>query len=628
MSVQEKGNLSVNSENILPIIKKWLYSDTDIFMRELISNGTDAISKLKKLIDLGEAKNVPADETYRIDIILNKEDKTIKFIDNGIGMTAEEIKEYINQIAFSGASAFVEKYNDKIGKDNDIIGHFGLGFYSAFMVAETVTIDTLSYKEGATPCKWKSDGGVEFEISESDRITRGTEITLHIAEGEEDFLEEFKLRSIIRKYCGFMPVDIFFDNGEPAPVNDDDEIEVEEEKPINDSTPLWLKKPNECTDDEYKDFYRTLFNDFNEPLFWIHLNMDYPFNLKGILYFPKLNHELESIEGEVKLYNNQVFIADNVKEVLPEFLLLLKGAIDCPDLPLNVSRSFLQNDREVSKMSSYIIKKVADKLNSIFKSDREQFNSYWEDISPFIKYGCIKDENFYKKVSGSILFKDLNQEYLTLEEYLEKTKDTTKDKIYYVTNKQQQAQYIKMFKDNGMNAVILTTNLDNPFVTYLENYETDRKISFSRIDAEITESMKNETEVNEDDKKSLEEIFKNALGLENLKIQIEELKTANIPAIILLSEEERRMQEMMKMFGNNPSMAGMFNGGQETLLLNKNNSLINMLLENKDNEDKNENIKLVCQQIYDLAMLSHKPLTADTMNEFMERSYKVFEKLM
>ncbi|MDR2940004.1 MAG: molecular chaperone HtpG, partial [Clostridiales bacterium] len=460
-----KGNLSINSENILPVIKKWLYSDTDIFVRELVSNSCDAITKLKKLADMGQAGELPENEAYKINIELNKEEKVIKFIDNGIGMTGAEVQEYINQIAFSGATAFMEQYGDKLDKENEIIGHFGLGFYSAFMVSDKVEINTLSFKEDEKAVKWVSEGGSTFELTDGDKTSRGTEITLYINDSSKEYLEEYKLRGVIEKYCGFMPVGIYFDT---LPKKEDEKQEEKEEgkegseenetpaEPINDPSPLWLKPANECTDEEYKEFYRKVFMDFNEPIFWMHLNMDYPFRLKGILYFPKLKHELESIEGQVKLYNNQVFIADNIKEVIPEFLLLLKGVMDCPDLPLNVSRSFLQNDSNVSKMSGYIIKKVADKLNSIFKNDRETYNNYWNDINPFIKYGCIRERSFYDKVKESLVFKTTESAYLTINEFTEKNKEKTGNKIYYVTNEQQQASYIKMFKDNGMEAAVLT----------------------------------------------------------------------------------------------------------------------------------------------------------------------------
>ncbi len=628
----EVGNISINSENILPIIKKWLYSDSDIFIRELVSNATDAITKLKKLSELGDAPASLKDEKYFIKVILDKENKTIKVEDNGIGMTADEIKEYINQIAFSGANDFIEKYKDKLDQSGEIIGHFGLGFYSAFMVSDVVQIDSLSYKEGEKATRWSCNGGIEYEMDESDKDSRGTIITLFVGEDGEQFLNEYKLSSILRKYCSFLPVEIFFEtvkteeekNKEIENKDENEDKEPPKPTPINDTNPLWVKAPNECTDEEYKEFYHKVFSDFNDPLFWIHLNMDYPFRLKGILYFPKLKHELESIEGQVKLYNNQVFIADNIKEVIPEFLLLLKGTIDCPDLPLNVSRSFLQNDGYVTKMSGYITKKVADKLNSIFKKDRETFNKYWDDISPFIKYGCIKEKDFYEKVKSSILFKTTNDEYLTLEEFTEKNKEKTKDTVFYVTNEQLQSQYIKMFKDEGMEAVILTSNLDNPFISYLESYESN--VKFNRIDSDLSDTLKEEnqednTELNE----QLANIFKQSLGKENVTIKAENLKSETVSAVFLQSEQSRRMEEMTKMFGGGMGMPNMF-ANEETLVLNKNSSLVKILLNIKDDDNKKDDVNLICEQIYDLALMSHKPLDTNAMTKFIERSNKILEK--
>ncbi len=671
----EKGNLSINSENILPIIKKWLYSDTDIFIRELVSNAADAINKLKQIIQMGEADHISSDEAYAVKVVLDKEAKTIKFIDNGIGMTADEIKEYINQIAFSGASDFINKYKDKLDKESEIIGHFGLGFYSSFMVSDRVQIDTLSYKENSSPVRWICDGGIEYELSDSDRTTRGTTVTLYVNDESKDFLEEFKLREILIKYCNFIPVEIYFENVANTSEADDhecqcghhhddghececehhhddghececehhhddehececehhhdDEHECECEhhkadkkpKPINDVSPLWLKQPKDCTEQEYKDFYHKVFMDFNDPLFWIHLNMDYPFRLKGILYFPKLKHELESIEGQVKLYNNQVYIADNIKEVIPEFLLLLKGTIDCPDLPLNVSRSFLQNDGYVTKMSGYISRKVADKLNSLFKTERETFNTFWDDISPFIKYGCIKDRSFYDKVKDSLLFKTTVGDYTSLSEFLERNKEKTADKVYYVSNEQQQAQYIKLFTDQGLEAVILTTGLDNPFISYLESYE--HNVHFNRIDSDLTDTLKDDQH-NEDDGKELEELFKTGLNNDKLKVKVESLKTANISAIILLSEQSRRMQEMSKMFGGN--MPPMFES-DETLVLNMNNPLVQKLTQLKSDSSRKEDVDLICAHIYDLALMSHKPLGTDEMTRFIERSNILLERM-
>lgn len=630
----EKGNLSINSENILPIIKKWLYSDTDIFLRELVSNATDAITKLQKLRDMGEAV-LPENEKFEIQVSLDVENKIIQIIDNGIGMTSDEIKQYINQIAFSGASDFISKYHDKLDQSGEIIGHFGLGFYSSFMVADRVSIDTLSYKEGEAPAKWTCDGGIDYEMEEGTRTERGTTITLYVGEDGEDFLDEYKLRTVLKKYCAFMPVEIFFDVVKETTledVSDDNEISEEEivaPTPINNTSPLWLKKASECTDEEYKQFYKDAFADYNDPLFWIHLNMDYPFRLKGILYFPKLKNEPEFIEGQVKLFNNQVFIADNIKEVIPEFLLLLKGTLDCPDLPLNVSRSFLQNDGYVTKMSGYITKKVADKLNSLFKKERESYTKFWEDISPFIKYGCIKQKDFYDKISDSILFKTLDGEYLTLPEFSEKNKEKTGDKVFYVTNERQQSQYVKLFRDNELDAVILSNKLDRldtAFISHLENYTQDFK--FMRIDSDLSDVMKSSEDDSEEDKEvnsELEQLFRSKLNDDKLKIQVESLKSDSVSAVILLSEQSRRMQEMSKMFGGAP-MGDMF-GNEETLVLNKNNTLVKTLLALKDDTNKSDDTQMICEQIYDLAMMSHKPLNVSAMTKFIERSNKLLEKI-
>ena len=619
----EKGNLSINSENILPVIKKWLYSDSDIFLRELVSNGCDAVSKFKKLVDMGEAK-AEEGEKYSIKVQLDKENKVITVSDNGLGMTADEIKEYITQIAFSGANDFISKYQEQMGEGNDIIGHFGLGFYSAFMVADKVEIESLSYKEDAKPAHWSCDGGVEYEMDEGTRTERGTDIILHIGEDSKDFLDKWKLKEILEKYCYFMPVEIFFEDiedlkkaSEETVEDGEDKKEPEEPKPINDTTPLWLKKPSECTDEEYKEFYHKVFMDFNEPLFWIHLNMDYPFRLKGILYFPKLKHELESIEGQVKLYNNQVFIADNLKEVIPEFLLLLKGTIDCPDLPLNVSRSFLQNDGYVTKMSKYITKKVADKLNSLFKKSRDEYAKFWDDISPFIKYGCMREHDFFDKVKESLLFKTTEGEYVTLEEYKEKAKDKHENKVFYVSDPQQQAQYIKMFKQEGMEAVILETKLDVPFVSFMEAY--GEGVRFERIDSAVTEMLKGEGETDEKMQESLEELFKTNLGKENLKIKVESLKSDEVSAVIELSEQSRRMQEMSVMYG----MSNMNMPADETLVLNANNNVVKLLFDLKDNADRKDDTEVICRQIYDLAVMSHRPLTNEEMTEFIGRSNKI-----
>ncbi|NLK96648.1 MAG: molecular chaperone HtpG [Epulopiscium sp.] len=617
----EKGNLSIHSENIFPIIKKWLYSDHDIFIRELVSNGSDAILKLKKLVAMGEA-SVPENTQYKIQVILDEKNKTIKVCDNGIGMTGEEVKKYINQIAFSGAEDFLEKYKDKMDKDQ-IIGHFGLGFYSAFMVAEKVQIDTLSYQENAAPVRWICTGGTEYEMEDSDRSERGTTITLYVGEEGKEFLNEYKLRQILEKYCGFMPVEIYLET-----VQEKDKEEKEEPKPINDPHPLWLKHPNDCTEEEYKAFYRKVFMDFNEPLFWIHLNMDYPFNLKGILYFPKLKNEFDTIEGKIKLFNNQVFVADNIKEVIPEFLLLLKGTLDCPDLPLNVSRSFLQNDGYVTKISNYITKKVADKLTSLYKNQKDDYIKYWDDIHPFIKYGALREPKFYEKVKDIIIYKTINGDYVTLKEYLERNEYKHKDKVFYVTDERQQAQYIKLFKDNNMEAVILNSNIDNPFISHIEMHESG--ISFNRIDADISEHLKAE-----DDKKDeaennalqekLEKIFKDNLNNQELKVQVENLKSENVSAMILLSEQSRRMEEMSRLFGgmNIPNMFPK----EQTLVLNKNNKLIQTIAEKADAEEHKELIQMLCEQVYDLAMLSHEPLDSEAMNKFIDRSNLLLSKV-
>ena len=682
---QKHGNLSINSDNIFPIIKKWMYSDHDIFVRELISNGCDAITKLKKLEMMGEY-SFPDNFKSKIEVIVDPEKKTLKFIDNGIGMTADEVEEYITQIAFSGATEFLEKYKDKTNEDQ-IIGHFGLGFYSAFMVAEDVHIDTLSYKEGAAPVRWGCDGSTEYDMTEGDKTTVGTEITLFLNEDSVEFSNEYRVREVIEKYCSFMPVEIFlskegaeqeYETIDEADLREDDvvvehiheeakteekenengEKEIVEISPakekvkinkrpvsLSDIHPLWMKHPNECTDEEYKEFYRKVFMDYKEPLFWIHLNMDYPFNLKGILYFPKINTEYDSIEGTIKLYNNQVFIADNIKEVIPEFLMLLKGVIDCPDLPLNVSRSALQNDGFVKKISDYISKKVADKLTGMCKTAREDYEKYWDDINPFIKFGCIKDTKFADKMNDYILFKNLDGKYLTLkdcieenkkpeeaqdetvvEETSENTEGTEESKeekkeekvtIFYVTDEIQQSQYINMFKAEGMDAVILKHNIDAPFITHLE--QRNENVSFQRIDADLTDSMKEES--GEELKKladTLTDVFKKALKKENMNVKVEKLKNDNISSMMTLSEESRRMQEMMKMYGMD---ANMFGGDtQTTLILNANHPLVKYVAEHKEDE---ENVPVICEQLYDLAMLAHKQLNPDEMTAFIARSNKI-----
>ena len=662
---QEQGNLSINSENLFPIIKKWLYSDHDIFFRELISNGCDAVTKVQKLEVMGEYQ-LQEGEKFRVDVIVNPEEKTLKFIDNGIGMTADEVKEYITQIAFSGATDFLEKYKDKTNEDQ-IIGHFGLGFYSAFMVADKVTIDTLSYQEGAEPVYWECDGDSEYSMSKGSRTTRGTEITLYLNEDSYEFSNEYRAREVITKYCSFMPVEIYlskeggeqeYQTIEKDELREDDVIAetiVEEEKTeekenengeketvvvsprterykinkrpslMNDIHPLWTKHPNDCTDEEYKEFYRSVFHDYKEPLFWIHLNMDYPFNLKGILYFPKINMEYESIEGTIKLYNNQVFIADNIKEVIPEFLMLLKGVIDCPDLPLNVSRSALQNDGFVKKISDYITKKVADKLSGMCKTDRESYEKYWDDINPFIKFGCIKDDKFNEKMKDYIIYKDLNGKYISLDEYLEAAKDKHENQVFYVTDELQQSQYINMFKEQGLNAVILKNPIDQPFISRLEEAMKDKNVKFRRIDTDLADVFK-ET-ASEDDKKVLEEdqtkltdIFKKALGVEALDVKVEKLKNADTSAMITLSEDMRRMQDMMKMYGMSQGQMG--TEGQ-TLVLNANNALVQYVLNNPEGE----HVNMFCQQIYDLALLSHCPLSAEAMTKFVARSNEILKLL-
>ena len=697
---EKHGNLSINSDNLFPIIKKWLYSDHDIFYRELISNGCDAITKLKKLDMMGEYE-LPADYKPQIQVIVNPDEKTLKFIDNGLGMTADEVEEYINQIAFSGATDFIEKYKDK-ANDDQIIGHFGLGFYSAFMVADQVTIDTLSYKKDATPVHWACDGGTEFDMTDGTKESVGTEITLYLNEDCLEFANEYRAREVIEKYCSFMPTPIFLskanaeteyetidaadkldtdtvveeiheeakteekenENGEKEVV----EVSPAKEKlkivkrpvPLNDTNPLWAKNPKDCTDEEYKEFYRKVFLDYKEPLFWIHLNMDYPFNLKGILYFPKINTEYDSIEGTIKLYNNQVFIADNIKEVIPEFLMLLKGVIDCPDLPLNVSRSALQNDGFVKKISEYITKKVADKLIGMCKTEKESYEKYWDDISPFIKFGCLKDTKFCDKMNDYILFKNLDDKYLTLPELLVKEEekkddaevldkdgnpitntgdaaasdntadgsdtsaDSEKDErkvIYYVTDKVQQGQYIKLFKEQNMQAVILDHNIDTSFITQLE--QRNEKYKFMRIDADVTESLKDETSAEDlkAETDALTEVFKKALNNDKLTVKVEKLKNENISSIITLSEEGRRMQDMMKMYAMN-GMGGMdmnMFAADQTLTLNANNELVKYIFEHKDSE----NVPMFCEQLYDLAVLSNHPLSVDEMTKFVERSNKI-----
>ena len=609
-----KGNISVDSENMFPIIKKWLYSDKDIFLRELVSNGCDAVTKLKKLAGIGEAQ-IEDEPKFKVTVTVYKNAKKLVISDNGIGMTAEEIDKYINQIAFSGASDFLEKYKDEEDKNSQIIGHFGLGFYSAFMVADSVEIDSLSYKENSTAAKWVCDGTMEYEMTDGERSERGTTITLNIAEDSLDFLEEMKIREILHKYCSFLPTEVYFVNAD-AEAEDKKEDKEEAPKPVNNTTPLWMKKPSECTDEEYKEFYTNVFMDFNEPLFWIHLNVDYPFNLKGILYFPKINHEFAGVEGQIKLYNNQVFVADNVKEVIPEFLMLLKGVIDCPDLPLNVSRSFLQNDGYVSKISNHITKKVADKLSGMFKNDRENYDKYWDDINVFIKYGCLRDEKFYEKVKDCIIYKNLEGKYITLDEYLD-GKD--KKDVYYVSDEKQQAQYINMFREQGLDALVLPTMMDTHFISFLEMKQND--VKFARIDSALSETAE-DGEKDEEKDNALIEKFKTQINDENLKFEVQSLKNASIPAVILLGEQSRRMQEMYRSYGQQMAgMASMFHD-EFTLVINSNNELIKKM-DTLNEEDS----KLLIDHVYDLAKISHSPLTGEQMTKFIERSNKLLGKL-
>ena len=683
---EKHGNLSIDSDNLFPIIKKWLYSDHDIFYRELISNGCDAITKLKKLDMMGEY-SLPADYKGKIQVLVNPDEKTIKIIDNGLGMTADEVEEYISRIAFSGATDFIEKYKDK-SNDDQIIGHFGLGFYSAFMVADEVTIDTLSYKEGSTPVHWSCDGGTEYNMEDGDMDDVGTEITLYLNDDCLEFANEYRAREVIEKYCSFMPTEIYLakenapeeyetidkadkrdtdtvieeihedakyeekenDKGEKeqvevSPAKDQLKI-VKRPVPLNDTTPLWTKSPNECTDEEYKEFYRKVFLDYKEPLFWIHLNMDYPFNLKGILYFPKINTEYDSIEGTIKLYNNQVFIADNIKEVIPEFLMLLKGVIDCPDLPLNVSRSALQNDGFVKKISDYITKKVADKLSGMCKTNRENYEKYWDDISPFIKFGCLKDEKFGEKMKNSMLYKNLDHKYMTLEDIIKEAKgeeadaakteeakaeetktdaeeskdadakEEEKTRIFYVTDEVQQSQYINMFKEQGMDAVILKHNIDTAFITHVEQKHED--VKFQRIDADLTEDFKEDGTDLKEMTDELTATFKKALNNEQLDVKVEKLKNESISSMMTLSEESRRMQDMMKMYGMDANMFGGANGA--TLVLNANHPLVKYVAAHKEDD---KNVPLICQQLYDLAMMAHKQLSPDEMTQFIARSNQI-----
>ncbi|MFR6017473.1 MAG: molecular chaperone HtpG [Paraclostridium sordellii] len=614
----KRGHISIHTENIFPIIKKWLYSDKDIFIRELISNGCDAINKYKKLVSLGEVKNSNQEE-YKIDVTIDKENQLLIFEDNGIGMTEEEVEKYINQVAFSGAEDFVNKYKDKVSEESDIIGHFGLGFYSAFMVAKKVQIDTLSYKENEQAVRWISEGQTEYEIGQSDsRKERGTTITLFLDEDSKEFLEEYEVRNIIDKYCSFLPVDIYLH------VKGKEEKE-EDEKPLNDTYPLWLKSPKDCTDEEYKEFYRKVFKTFDEPLFWIHLNVDYPFNLKGILYFPKLKNEFELIEGKVKLYNNQVFVADNIKEVIPEFLLLLKGVIDCPDLPLNVSRSFLQNDKDVSKISKHIVKKVADKLKALHKNEKENYEKFWDDIQVFIKFGCLKDESFYEKIKDIILYKTINNEYLTLNEYLENCKEKHENKVFYVSDEEQQSQYIKLFKDYNLDAVILDSTIDNHFMSFIE-YKNPGVV-FNRIDADLSEVLKDKKDdENKEEKVNIENLFKEVVGDKVKAYSVESLKSEDTTAIILVSEQSRRMAEMKSQFAGMD--LGMNFEEEKTLVINDNSPIIKKLMDIKDDESKKDKVSLICNQILDIALLANKELDAKELDEFIKRNNKLINMVI
>jgi len=665
---QEKGNLSINSENFLPIIKKWLYTDKDIFIREIVSNGCDAVTKLKKLMIMGEADNISEDEKFSIHVVCDEKNKTIQVIDNGIGMSADEIKKYINQIAFSGATDFLSKYGEKQQDDgNEIIGHFGLGFYSAFMVADKVEIDSLSYKEGSEPAKWICDGGIDYEMEQGTRTVHGTTITMHLGKDGEEFSDEATLYNALKKYCEYMPVEIYFDtigveeenkDSEETPKNahkvvtSEEELEdvlkehaaekeakngevSEEEKkaepeqlPLNETNPIWLRKPSECTEEQYKELYHHMFNDMRDPLFWIHLNMDYPFRLKGILFFPRLMSDMEAVDGIVKLYSNQVYIADNIKEVIPEFLLILKGVLDCPDIPLNVSRSALQNDGYAAKMSTYISKKVADKINSLFKNEREEYEKFCDDINLFLKYGSMKEEKFYDKIKNSLLYRTTEGKHKTIEEYTNENKDKNGNKIYYVSDEKQQIQYINLFKSQGMEAIILPSAIDKPFVNFLE-YKEESKFTLERIDSDLSDSLKSDTETNEDLNNEFKTLFAGLLGNDKLNVKVESLKSESISAMILLSERERRLMDMLETYKYDDSLKALYGNTSvgETLILNGSNKLIKALQDLKNKTGKEEETKLICEQVYDLALMGQKPLTPEQMTEFINRSNILLEKL-
>lgn len=671
---QEKGNLSINSENFLPIIKKWLYTDKDIFIREIVSNGCDAVTKLKKLMIMGEADNIPEDEKFSIHVVCDTKNKIIQVIDNGIGMTSDEIKKYINQIAFSGAADFLSKYGEKQTDDgNEIIGHFGLGFYSAFMVSDKVEIDSLSYREGSEPAKWICDGGIDYEMEHGTRTTHGTTITMYLGEDGSEFADEAILYEALKKYCEYMPVEIYFDTideEEPETVEEkkddtseqsthkvvasadelvdvlkeraeekksqngeenaesDDKKEEPEHLPLNETNPLWLRKPSECTEEQYKELYRHMFKETRDPLFWIHLNMDYPFRLKGILYFPRLMSDMEAVDGMVKLYSNQVYIADNIKEVIPEFLLILKGVIDCPDIPLNVSRSALQNDGYAAKMSTYISKKVADKINSLFKNSRDEYEKFCDDINLFLKYGSMKEEKFYDKIKGSLLFKTTNEKHKTLEEYINDNKEKNANKVYYVSDEHQQIQYINLFKSQSMEAIILPLAIDKPFVNFLE-YKEEGKYTLERIDSDLSDTLKSDNETNEDLNNEFKTLFSGILGNDKLTVKVENLKSDNISSIILLSERERRLKDMLEVYKYDDSLKTLYGDTLvgETLVLNGNNNLIKTLKVLKDKVGKEEETKLICRHVYDLALMGQKPLMPNQMTEFISRSNILLQKL-
>ena len=634
----EKGNISIHTENIFPIIKKWLYSEKDIFIREIVSNASDAISKRRKLGAMGE-DHLPEGFAGRIDVTVSKKDGTIVISDNGLGMTADEVKSYINQIAFSGAQDFLEKYKDKTD-DQQIIGHFGLGFYSSFMVSTKVRIDTMSFKPGSEAVSWQSTGDTEFEMGASDRTEVGSSVTMWLAEDSLEFLDAWRTREVLKKYFAFLQYEIYVHDADEEPIpkkeipeaeseGDEDVLEETALKPINNISPLWLKNPRDCTDEEYKAFYRDVFMDFNDPLFWIHVNMDYPFNMKGIIYFPKLRHEFETNEGKIKLYYNQVYVADNIKEVIPEFLMLLKGTLDCPDLPLNVSRSFLQNEGYVHKISGHITKKVADKLQLLYKRDHDDYLKYWTDIHPFVKYGCMREDKFHEKVKDIVVYKTTEDRHVTLPEYLTSVEDKHKNTVYYVNDVKQQAQYVRMFKEHGMEALVLDTMIDNHFISFLE--EKNHDVKFLRIDSDLTDTLRHADAPGEEVRKlhteKLEKIFRNAVGNEQLKVSVEALKSDGVPAMIVLSEQSRRFREMSRSFGGGMDMASMF-PNEETLILNLRNPLIQRLMELDSDSSREEDVKFAARHLHDLAMMGHKPLDGEAMSEFLDRSNQLLARML